>query len=560
MSARIARALKNSQAAASFLEAQAAESAAARAKMAQRQARNPAERSSAPPNLERLGSPSQAAMQAQEDALREAAREAGPREELSPREFTPEQQQEHLREWERLRQAEKAPRRPPNVLPSTRFSDEMGWNPKPPPEGEGEPLARSVIERGRSGRPNRTEPLPIGNENAILEEGARRIAPQEPRPPSNNVNDRMREMLASGMNQSAIARELGITRQAVSLRFKAMRENPEGRASDELVPLFRKGPRKWTAEYGMPGSPRWMAEFGDENTARFLNEREREQRRVWPDERIARLRELVAQRKTYAQIAEEIGGTAAGAKQKTLALGLEKPSPIERAQPAGSIWTDDAVDKLLDLHGQKKTFGEIAEALKRDIPGITRNHVAGKLKRLNLGSVSGKQTGSQPWSDEEITFLRNARREGKSWSQIAAMMPGRAVRAKYVTIGEKRAEPGLPQVKSLHGAAGEFTDAELAQLQKMLGYRRGGRIPGELPAARKASHEEVGYQAQSPRTKQRCELCNKFIPAEQGGPACKKVVQPIGPGAWCRRFVKAGSDAPTTSLSAPALSTVTGPW
>ena len=50
-----------------------------------------------------------------------------------------------------------------------------------------ETLRQDIIERGRSGRPIRTEPLPIGSEQAILEQGAKmaagEIPPTGPQPP-----------------------------------------------------------------------------------------------------------------------------------------------------------------------------------------------------------------------------------------------------------------------------------------------------------------------------------------------------------------------------------------
>jgi len=64
------------------------------------------------------------------------------------------------------------------------------------------------------------------------------------------------------------------------------------------------------------------------------------------------------------------------------------------------------------------------------------------------------------------------------------------------------------------------------------------RVPGELTEANKATHQEVGYLASSPRGKQRCALCTKFITAAQGGPACKRVKDPIVAPGWCRRFVR----------------------
>jgi hypothetical protein len=65
----------------------------------------------------------------------------------------------------------------------------------------------------------------------------------------------------------------------------------------------------------------------------------------------------------------------------------------------------------------------------------------------------------------------------------------------------------------------------------------GGRIPGELTEANKATHAEVGYVDVSPRAKQKCWKCTKYIPPDQGGPGCRKVKGPIEPVGWCRRFV-----------------------
>lgn len=65
---------------------------------------------------------------------------------------------------------------------------------------------------------------------------------------------------------------------------------------------------------------------------------------------------------------------------------------------------------------------------------------------------------------------------------------------------------------------------------------RGGRVPGELTESNKHSHQEVGYVSVSPRKKQRCEICWKFIPASEGGPSCLKIQSPIAAAGWCRRF------------------------
>jgi hypothetical protein len=84
--------------------------------------------------------------------------------------------------------------------------------------------------------------------------------------------------------------------------------------------------------------------------------------------------------------------------------------------------------------------------------------------------------------------------------------------------------------------AGAGTEAVETSGRAAGGRVKNGRVPGELTEANKASHQEVGYVAQSPRAKQRCSLCVRYIAAVNGGPACKKVASPIRANGWCRRF------------------------
>jgi Inorganic Pyrophosphatase len=138
------------------------------------------------------------------------------------------------------------------------------------------------------------------------------------------------------------------------------------------------------------------------------------------------------------------------------------------------------------------------------------------------------------WSPERLTRLRQM--EGSDSHPMVYTRNGN------VDVDDGRHRIALAAERG-HKIDVAVPDEETArQLQERLKREpkpraRGGRIPGELPASQKASHEEVGYISESPKKKQRCELCTKFISAIEGGPACRKVAQPIGPGAWCKRFV-----------------------
>jgi hypothetical protein len=67
--------------------------------------------------------------------------------------------------------------------------------------GSSEPLKRNVIERGRSRRPNETEPLPIGKEEEILERG---------------YEKRLRDLAEQGKTAAEIAKEFGVSRNTVA--------------------------------------------------------------------------------------------------------------------------------------------------------------------------------------------------------------------------------------------------------------------------------------------------------------------------------------------------------
>lgn len=118
---------------------------------------------------------------------------------------------------------------------------------EPSEEGGGQPLTRKVIERGRSGRPLVSEPLPYGKENAILEEGLRRNAPVEPASGPLSGRD-MHDLLQQGKSYPEIARMAGTTKGVVAGKIARYKANPQQTPSDSK--FANKFPRGFWQEGG----------------------------------------------------------------------------------------------------------------------------------------------------------------------------------------------------------------------------------------------------------------------------------------------------------------------
>lgn len=153
--------------------------------------------------------------------------------------------------------------------------------------------------------------------------------------------------------------------------------------------------------------------------------------------------DLARQGKTASQIAEESGYNRNrvmrvirqfqeyGAK-----LAPEPPKKKKRAvSPTSSVWTEEMVNKLIELHRAGLSFAEIGKEL-----GVSKNSVAPKVRVLVEAGVLKPRTEQFSWPQEDVERMFQLRAEGKTWGEISDKL-GRKITAchnKYCKEVEKR--------------------------------------------------------------------------------------------------------------------------
>ena len=117
-------------------------------------------------------------------------------------------------------------------------------------------------------------------------------------------------------------------------------------------------------------------------------------------------------------------------------LAPEPPKKKKRAvSPTSSVWTEEMVNKLIELHRAGLSFSEIGKEL-----GVSKNSVAPKVRVLVEAGVLKPRTEQFSWSQEDVDRMFQLRAQGKTWGEIADKL-GRKITAchnKYCKEVEKR--------------------------------------------------------------------------------------------------------------------------
>ena len=117
-------------------------------------------------------------------------------------------------------------------------------------------------------------------------------------------------------------------------------------------------------------------------------------------------------------------------------LAPEPPKKKKRAvSPTSSVWTEEMVNKLIELHRAGLSFSEIGKEL-----GVSKNSVAPKVRGLVEAGVLKPRTEQFSWSQEDVDRMFQLRAQGKTWGEIADKL-GRKITAchnKYCKEVEKR--------------------------------------------------------------------------------------------------------------------------
>ena len=103
--------------------------------------------------------------------------------------------------------------------------------------------------------------------------------------------------------------------------------------------------------------------------------------------------------------------------------------------PTSSVWTEEMVNKLIELHRAGLSFSEIGKEL-----GVSKNSVAPKVRVLVGAGVLKPRTEQFAWPQEDVDRMFQLRAEGKTWGEISDKL-GRKITAchnKYYKELEKR--------------------------------------------------------------------------------------------------------------------------
>lgn len=156
--------------------------------------------------------------------------------------------------------------------------------------------------------------------------------------------------------------------------------------------------------------------------------------------------DLAREGKTATEIAEESGYNRNRVMQVVnrfaeygAKLAPEPPKKKKRAvSPTSSVWTEEMVNKLIELHKGGLTFSEIGKEL-----GVSKNSVSPKVRVLVEAGVLKPRTEQFSWPQEDVDRMFQLRAEGKTWGEISDKL-GRKITAchnKYCKEVEKRKCP-----------------------------------------------------------------------------------------------------------------------
>lgn len=153
--------------------------------------------------------------------------------------------------------------------------------------------------------------------------------------------------------------------------------------------------------------------------------------------------DLARQGMTASQIAEEAGCNRNRVMQVVRQFqeyGAKlAPEPHKKKKhavsPTSSVWTEEMVNKLIELHRAGLSFSEIGKEL-----GVSKNSVAPKVRSLVEAEVLKPRTEQFSWPQEDVDRMFQLRAEGKTWGEISDKL-GRKITAchnKYCKEVEKR--------------------------------------------------------------------------------------------------------------------------
>ena len=131
----------------------------------------------------------------------------------------------------------------------------------------------------------------------------------------------------------------------------------------------------------------------------------------------------------------EYGAKLKPEPKKKKPAAVKPPKPPKPPKPTTGIWTEENINKLIELHRQGLTYSEIGREL-----GVTKNSVSPKVRVLVEAGVLKPRTEQFSWPQKDVDRMMQLRAEGKTWGEISDQL-GRKITAchnKYCKEVEKR--------------------------------------------------------------------------------------------------------------------------
>ena len=150
--------------------------------------------------------------------------------------------------------------------------------------------------------------------------------------------------------------------------------------------------------------------------------------------------DMARQGKTATQIAEEAGCNRNRVMQVVKQFqeyGAKlAPEPTKKKKrvvsPTSAIWTEEMVNKLIELHRAGLSFTQIGERM-----GISKSSVASKVRVLIEADVLKSRVEEITWPAEDIELMMQLRAQGRTWGEIADRL-GRKITACHNAYGRER--------------------------------------------------------------------------------------------------------------------------
>ena len=109
----------------------------------------------------------------------------------------------------------------------------------------------------------------------------------------------------------------------------------------------------------------------------------------------------------------EYGAKLKPEPKKKKPAAVKPPKPPKPPKPTTGIWTEENINKLIELHRQGLTYSRIADEMH-----TTKGAVSAQISRLIERGALESRTKDLEWTLEEIERITDLRRKGKTWAEI----------------------------------------------------------------------------------------------------------------------------------------------